>query len=281
MHDLNLKPLFEILPAGVEAEQSILVCEISKDCFIYTIKDINKNMCMAMAMYSFDPIASVDTNSYALDAFLQKQLTFASAFKKVCVVYSYDESVMIPFNLYNSAENDDVLNLIYGDIENNNITLTDLITENESYNTYRVPASVLKVMSIHFPNAETAHQYSVLLRKMKAEEGNKLLLIFYSQKIVVVLKNNSLVQFINTIYYNTPEDVSYALLNICAQYNASDVSVEVYGFVEKESALFREIYKYFESVAFATLPLDYNYKEEILQHPHHFFSHLFAINSCE
>ena len=280
-HFKRLKALFEILPSGIQAEHCILVCEISKDSFCYTIKDVDKNMCMAVAAYNLDTFASVEDNSYHIDEMIRKQLVFTNAFKKVCIVYAYPESVLIPFSLYNSSENDNVVDLIHGDLTDDCVTLTDLITERKCYNTYRVPVSILKVMSAQFPNAENAHQYSLLLRKDLAGAGYNLLLIFYSEKMVVRLQKDDSPEFINTFFYNTLEDVSYILLNICKQYAAVNVSVVIHGFIEKESVLYKEIYKYFEAVTFAPLPQDYNYKEEILQYPAHYFSHLFAIDSCE
>jgi hypothetical protein len=57
--------------------------------------------------------------------------------------------------------------------------------------------------------------------------------------------------------------------------------VAVSGLIEKDSVLYKEIYKYFETIDFASLPAAYTYVEGITRQPPHYFSHIFAIDSCE
>ena len=236
-------------------------------------------MFLGLGVYNFDKAKMSDNDNTELDVTIENKTILSENFKKICIIYSFAESVLIPFTLYNSAENDFILSLIHGDMESNTITLTDLIAEKEIYNTYRIPAPILKSISTKFPAAETRHQYSFLLKQPIA--GDKLLIIFYSQKIVIRLNRNGLTEFINNYYYNAPEDVSYFLLNVCRQNELTNIPVEISGLIEKDSVLFKEIYKYFESVFFAKLDDKFDYTEEILQYPAHYFSHLFATDLCE
>ena len=66
-------------------------------------------------------------------------------------MYSFAESVLIPFALYSSLENENVLNLVHGDLQNNTSVLTDLITESGVYNAYRVSTPILNVFKSKFP----------------------------------------------------------------------------------------------------------------------------------
>ena len=148
---------------------------------------------------------------------LQLQSLLSGDFKKVHMVYSFEESVLIPFSLYDSQENGNALNLIHGDLQSNTSILTDVITEKGIYNTYRVPTPLLLVIRSKFPEAVNRHQYSVLLKQVPAG-GDKLSVIFYSKKIVLTLNKNGVAQFIKSFAYKTAEEVSYVLLNTCKQF---------------------------------------------------------------
>lgn len=275
-----MKAVFEILPVSVDAGKCILICEISNEGFSFAIKNDEQNTYVAVAVFQFDK--GTDRKDYGniLQDAIQKQSLFSAGFEKVFIMYSFEESVLIPFNLYSSLENENVLKLIHGDIQNNTSVLTDLVTESGVYNVYRVPSQVVTIFKHKFPDAVNLHQYSVLLRQPQ-EKNDKLYIIFYLQKIVVKLNKNGSTILLNSFYFNKAEDVSYVLLNICKQFEVENIPLEISGLIEKDSALYKEIYKYFETVEFASLPSISNYADGITQQPSHYFSNIFAVDSCE
>ena len=275
-----LKRVLEILPADIDAQKCILVLEISDEGFSYAIKDDDENTYVAVAVFHFDKGPGADDHSMILQNELERESLLSGNFKKVCIMYSVPESVLIPFSFYNSRENTNVVNLIHGDLQCNDPVLTDVITETGTYNTYRVSSRVLDVIRSTFPDAVNRHQYSVLLNQVPVE-GNILLIIFYSKKVVIMLHKNGSTQFINTFPYETADDVLYILLNTCKQFDVENIPVEISGMIEKTSALSKEIFKYFTSVSFAGLPSGINYSEEITSHPSHYFSYIFAVDPCE
>jgi hypothetical protein len=275
----TLKAVLEILPVDLDAHKCTLVFEISNEGFSYAIKDDN-NAYIAVAVFHFDKSTGVDDYSIILQMELQRQPLLSGNFKKVYIMYSFGESVLIPFSLYNSRENTNVLNLIHGDLQSNISVLTDVIAENGIYNSYRVPTPAVSVIKSKFPHAVNRHQYSVLLKQVPAEE-DKLLIIFYPKKVVMMLNKNGSTQFINTFSYDTADDVLYILLNTCKQFEVANIPVEINGMLEVNSGLSKEIHKYFSSVSFTKLPAGCNYSEEITRHPVHYFSYIFAVDSCE
>jgi hypothetical protein len=274
-----LKAVLEILPVHLDAHKCTLVFEISNEGFSYSIKD-DDNAYVGVAVFHFDKSTGPDDYSIILQNELQRQPLFSGNFKKVYIMYSFGESVLIPFSLYNSRENNNMLNLIHGDLQSNVSVLTDVITENGIYNSYRVPTHVLSVITSKFPDAINRHQYSVLLKQVPPEE-DKLLIIFYPKKIVMMLNKNGNTRFINTFSYDTADDVLYILLNTCRQFEVENIPVEINGMLAMNSTLSKEIHKYFSPVNFTELPAGHNYSEEITKHPSHYFSYIFAVNSCE
>jgi len=277
----TLKTVLEILPVEIDAYRSILVCEISNEGFSYAIKNDDTNTYVGVSVSHFNKNTGADDDySINLQNGLGLQSLLSGNFKKVYIINSFGESVLIPFYLYDSQENKNALNLIHGDLQDNASILTDVIAQHEIYNSYRVSTPLLSVIKSKFPGAINRHQYTVLLKQVPAEE-DKMLVIFYSKKIVVMLNKNKSTQFINTFAYTTAEEVLYILLNTCKQFEAENIPLEISGMIENNSALSKEIFKYFASVSFKKLPAGCNYSEEITKHPSHYFSHIFAADSCE
>ncbi len=274
-----MKKVFEILPVDLDPHKCILFCEVSNEGFSYSIKDIDENRYVSVAVFHFDKAIAKD-EAGILSEGLQGHSVLTGNFKKVHIIYSFPESVIIPFSLYSSHENDNVLDLIHGDLPGDTVTLTDIIAENGIYNTYRVPETIVNVLKYNFPYATNTHQYSILLKE-SAIAGDKIKLIFYPKKFVMYLKQDSVTRFVNTFSYDTAEDVSYILLNTCRQYEAENIPVEISGLIEENSTLYKEIYKYFSDVKLSILPAGCDYSEEIARHPPHYFSHIFAADLCE
>lgn len=275
-----MKTLFEILPESIDADNCMLVCEMTPEGFSYAIKNEEQNQYVGVAVFEYGK--ETDEKEYGNNVrdVIANQSLLHGNFKKVCVMYCYKESVLIPFTLYSSLENENVLNLVHGDIANNASILTDLVAEGGVYNVYRVPAQVHAALNATFPGAEFTHQYSILSKKNQPE-GDKLFVTFYQNRILLKLNKSSQTRLLNSFCYNTAEDVSYILLNACKQFDVTHADVEIDGLIEKDSNLYKEIYKYFETINFAAAPQGENYSEKISEQPAHYFSHIFAIDSCE
>ena len=275
-----MKKIFEILPPVVEAANCILICEMSNEGFSFAIKEENQNLFVGLAVYHFDKSTPPVGFPIALQIVFHQNKLLAESFKKTIIIYSFAESVLIPFSFHNAMQNADILNLMYGDIPANDTILSDKIAAARVYNSFRIPASVLEVMNTQFPKATSLHQYSFLLNQPVTQE-NKLYIIFYGQKMVVSLIKDGKHQLLNSFNYHSPQDVAYTLLNICQQFEVPEIHVEISGLVEKKSPLFKEMYKYFQNVELSVLPEETKVSEEILEYPAHYFSHIFALYSCE
>jgi len=275
-----MRTVFEILPASFDAKSCTLICEVSNEGFAFCIKDDINNSFLGLAIYNYDktkPLVGLPIDLQIV--FHEKKEILSQNFNKVFVVYSLPQSVLIPFSIYNSDRNTTIMNLMHGDLHLNEIVLTDLITEQSIYNCYRIPVALYEVLQEHYPNADSSHQYSLLLKK-PVEETDKLSVIFYGQKLIVSLKKNGKLQLINSYKYNTPEDASYVLLNICHQTGNENIGLEISGLIEEDSSLYKELYKFFTDIEFAKLPDGFSYSEEIKNYPSHYFSYIFAIDSC-
>ncbi|MGN6532538.1 MAG: DUF3822 family protein [Ginsengibacter sp.] len=275
-----MRTLFEILPSSFDPENCSLLCEVSNEGFSFFIKNEESNSFVGFGVYHYDKKKPAIGFPIALQIIFHQKEILSKKFKNIGLVYSFPESVLVPFSLYEREKNQVLMNMMFGDLNQEDVLLTDVISERSMYNCYRIPGSLAEVIQNQFPNAVSTHQYSLLL-KTTAEGSDQLTLIFYTQKVVVCFKTGEAYQLVNSFCYEAPEDVSYNLLNVCQQLKIEDPPVVVHGLIEENSPLFKEIYKYFSQISFAPLPVENFYTDEISKFPSHYFSHIFAIDSCE
>ena len=82
--------------------------------------------------------------------------------------------------------------------------------------------------------------------------------------------------------YTAPDDVLYYLLKCCQQLNFSQQTMKVFlsGLIEKDSALYRELYKYFINLEFESLAREIKLTEALTIHPEHYYSSISKLAAC-
>ncbi|HZI69465.1 MAG TPA: DUF3822 family protein [Hanamia sp.] len=275
-----MRPVFEILPSGYEPENCVLICEVNNEGFSYCVRDENSKTFPGVAVYHFDPKKPSAGFPIALQVLFHQQEIFSRKFQKVCVVYSFPESVLIPFSMYNRERNQTMMNMMFGDVNSADMILTDVITGQSMYNCYRIHTATLEMVKTQFPNASISHQYSNLFKK-KVGEIDRLNVIFYSQKIVVDVQKEGKHLLLNSFEYSAAQDAPYILLNICRQFGLQKMPLHISGLIEENSSLYKELYKYFDEIEFAKLREDYSYADAITNFSSHYFSYIFDIDPCE
>lgn len=275
-----MNTVFEILPSAYEPENCSLICEVSNEGFSYCIKDEEANNFLGLAVYHYDSAKPAVGFPISLQVLFHQKAIFSKKFKKVCVTYSFPQSVLIPFSMFNREKNQTLMNMMFGDVDGNDIILSDVISDQSLYNTYRLSAATVEMVKNQFPNASISHQYSLILKK--ALNGNdQLSVIFYTQKVVVHLVKEGKHQLMNSYNFTAEKDISYILLNICKQFEIKKIHLVLCGLIEENSALYKEIYKYFDDMEFPGFREGYQYSEGITSFPSHYFSHIFDADSCE
>ena len=275
-----MNTVFEILPSSYESEKCSLLCEVSNEGFSCCIKDEEAKSFLGLAIYHFDSTKPAVGFPISLQVLFHQHEFFSKKFKKICIVYSFPQSVLIPFSLYDREKNQTLMNLMFGDVDGNDVILSDLISDQSLYNTYRLSVATVEMVKNQFPNSSITHQYSLIL-KNHVNENDRLSVIFYTQKIVVHLFKEGKHQLLNSYSFITEKDISYILLNICKQLEIQKVHLVLSGLIEENSGLYKEIYKYFDNIEFSAFREGYSYSEGISKFPSHYFSHIFDIDSCE
>jgi hypothetical protein len=273
-----LQQVFQILPLDINPSDTNFFGEVSDGGFSFFYQNDADKMITGLSVFIFEK-KNININIASdLQKIFNDQDLLKRTFKNIFVSYSFCESVLTPRVHYYEKQNSENINLVFGDATTG-IILTDHIEALDLYNAYRIPADVHEVINSHYSNANTIHQYSVLVKQL-SPGGNILRVIFYHHKIIIVLQKDGKLQIIQAFSYKTAEDVVYHMLNVCNQFNVAEPDVELCGMIEKDSALFTEIQKYFLNINFAALPSELLYTDEIKEYPSQFFSHLFSFALC-
>ena len=177
---------------------------------------------------------------------------FSHIYKKIIITWLLPESILTPGPLFKDGYKSEMLSVLFGPGDAP-VCKTDFLPQNNIHNTYRVAGDLHAIVVNKFPGCRQGHQFSMLPEIDCGEgQGISLLCIFYNAGFAIQLKNAGQLIFVNYFNYNAPEDVSYYLLSICKNFEADPekINLVLAGLVEKESVLYRELYKYFVNVSF-------------------------------
>jgi hypothetical protein len=114
------------------------------------------------------------------------------------------------------------------------------------------------------------------------DEEEYMKTVFYSDKMVVIIFKNGQLQLIQTFPYHDSKDPAYHLLNCCQQLKLDPEKLvfEASGLVERQSALYNELYKYFLQLSFEHIEDNIIITDELKEYPLHYFSSLLKMAVC-
>lgn len=271
-----MTPLFNIRPTQVDFSNARLFIEIGEYGLSYFVLD-ETNTFSLVCIHQFADKLQAESS---IRNILYGDTIFKEKFRKIDILYSFSESVLVPKELSNAAANKEMLELVYGDFSDK-VIRGDFMYKHTIQNVYRIPNSIDLLVNNLFAAANYTHLYS-LLPDLAKSDRNELYTIFSPNHIIVMLSKKGRLQVIQNFTYQTPEDAAYHLLNVCESFDAErdQTSVVLTGMVDASSPLYAELYKYFLQIEFNVLSDQFQYSDEVKTYPEHFFSHLFAIATC-
>ncbi len=128
-----------------------------------------------------------------------------------------------------------------------------------------------ETMQESFRGAAFNHQFIPLLSSFH-EKNNTVYLFFYPHYFTLAAFKASKLQVIQTVKYNSPEDVLYFVLNVYQQYSV-ERNTEIFcgGFIDGKSKLFELLHQYFDGLQLMKTDENLFAIEEFKQYPTHYF----------
>ncbi|HWN89222.1 MAG TPA: DUF3822 family protein [Chitinophagaceae bacterium] len=271
-----MKPSFHIKAATEynPANSILLMIAGTRHCSFAIMNYLSKEL-VEFGYYT----SAEDENDYK--DFFEGIESLNSRYYQTAIGYDANESVQIPSVIYKYEDGQLNLDAAYG----KNVHTT-VISENipgwNLYNIYRLPSSLHMAISWKFLSAKSWSINSVLLKGYSSKNEEGMVIDFKTDEFSIVVLKNSKLLLANTFMYTSPEDVLYYLLKCCHQLNLSQqmVRISLSGLIEKDSAVYRELHKYFINLQFESLSADVKLAEALTVHPEHYFSSISKLAAC-
>lgn len=196
----------------------------------------------------------------------------------VFVFYNFRDSVLVPEQFHNEANNGTLLDLMFGKTDDCFLA-QDKTETNKIVNVYRVPEQVHHWFMLHFPNCEFVHSSSRQAAEIRQDINLRCIVSYGNLKII--FSQNGQLQLIQQFSYSSPEDALYHLIRVCESHGCKpeDVKLELFGLLTPDSGLYQLIYNYFSTVELGTGNVTALEGENDTELPAHYFSHLIELAS--
>lgn len=166
-------------------------------------------------------------------------------YKKVNIICESDSYIFIPTPFFKQDEAIDFLYFQHKK-EKNERVLYNYVPDWDTVNVFAVPTALEQALARLFPESIIEHQLSWLLKnKIKPQHTNSLSIWVRSKMLDVIALKNGKLQLLNSFSYQTPEDLTYHVLNIIEQLSLDieKCNVQLYN-SEKKPELARILEKY-------------------------------------
>lgn len=270
MHDSNLplKKLFTIPFSITDPGQPLtLLLRVGENHFSFAIVNDIASRVYQLGYYSLDKNV-VDDISNIYD---EEKLGDHNYFK-VLIAFDYPQFVLVPHEVYVPDEQDALLRSSHPIVIPSHI-VAESIAPWHLYNIYALPSNARNWLAKKFPSANYWHQFSIYLNSLDpADESPRIIIDFRKDDFTVAATARGKLLVAQTYNYTSSEDVLYFLLKICQDHELSqqDVVVEISGLIDKQSAMYKELYQYFIHINLR----DVKWQVEESEYPPHFFTTL-------
>jgi Protein of unknown function (DUF3822) len=278
---LYCTPMKQVFKIGSSEElnpsQAVLLMEIGETHCCFAIFDYANQMMLQLDYYTADEKDRTDILHTVLDAHAELK----QSFRQAIIGYYMPENILIPSKLYQYDQSQVMLEAMYE--KDKKTIVTESIAEWQLYNAYCVPSSIHRLLERTYATGNFWHVYSIILKNgIQKQESGTLIVDFKTDTFCAVLTKGDSLLLAQIFSYTRSGDVLYWLLKICEQLSLSqaEVSVVLSGLIDKQSAVFKELYQYFLNVEFASVENDIRLSRDFEDYPAHFFSSLYKLASC-
>ena len=222
-------------------------------------------------------------DAYTLEYILGTEKYKNETFSEVILVSTAPNNCLVPQNIFKSHLSNSIYETIHGD-EDNEMVSFDEVHQWELVNVYGVDKHLYDYLKSIFPQTRTMHFISlslVSIFKNNLEDLDALVKCYFTTNyLTIVLVKGAQLQFAQSVYYETTEDVIYQILNLFDKYHIdiTDVKALVSGHIDQDAATWKELRKYLLDIDFenSAIPSD-QLSENTAITSHYFTPHLHVL----
>lgn len=278
-------PVFDIvLPTlqDSDLQQSTLLIEIGERQVSFVWFKKNNRQLLKLQQFHFQGSAGWPPIDWLQDV-LAIDPAYLDSIKEAIVVYNLPECQLIPGSSFNFEFNKPLIETLCGNAPKG-LVLSEKIQGKDIYSIYRVPRELHGLIQKSFVSGKYWHFYSLLLQiGPNTTPGTPCIqAVFFQDLFVAAFYDSEGLKLLQTYSYQQPEDVSWILLHACQQFNIDSGSVvlELGGLIENNSALYKELEKYFGNIVWNEVSTSDWANEELEAQPLHYFSPILKMALC-
>jgi len=219
-----------------------------------------------------------------LQSVLSSEMLSGVHFSDVVMIHNQKEMTLVPSALYSQYLDTVLIETIHGDQFDLSVSSDD-VHQWELHNVYGTDKSMFSMIVDTYPQARQVQYMSVCLRSIfrtLREDASQWLKLYILPSCInlVVLKGEQL-QIAQSFYYETPEDIIYNVLNVVDKYrlDVAEAIVEVSGLIDSESAIWKELKKYFLNIELEPCS-SVSAESQGSAIPSHYFTPFFLVPKC-
>lgn len=219
---------------------------------------------------------------WLLEHLYEHHMDLQAPFNQTLISYHFPDSIFVPLRYFNPTEAPFLINSLVGKIADE-IILSEPVTDWQLQNIYRVSRSLHLILEKNFATGKFWHTYTIALKNSSsANDGTKLWADFKTHEFTVLLIRDHVFQLAQTFPYSTPADVLYHLLKVCSNFSIiqNEINIILSGLIEKQSALYEELHKYFLHIEFNSPNGAIRMDESFYDYPAHYFSSIYKLAAC-
>ncbi|MFN5422795.1 MAG: DUF3822 family protein [bacterium] len=224
-------------------------------------------------------------NADTVVEFLKNTNVFQKKYHSVVFVHHSAESVLIPQVLFISGTESELISTTHGDA----VAYTffkDGSYHSDIINVFAIDAKINAVSTDLFPKVSHTHINSILLKDIDRREiqhtEDLIEMIFYPSSFHLTVLKGRDVQFLQTFYFETKDDISYYLSSAIQEFaiNPDTLKLSVCGFIKDDSIFMSTIRQHIPQVELLNPQVPISIPAEA-EFPLHYFTPIFISTQCE
>lgn len=271
-----MKQLFYIKDEALLVEgKSALYLIVGKRHFSFTIYKSNTNEIVCSAYYEME-----ERDDWKLRV-LELHPELLINFEYVKIVYDLPEIAVIPTSLIDETILKLHLQTLYP-INRYDILYADSIQNKEVKIGYSVSQELHNWINEIFPSAISSHLTVAFINSCTKTNTDSIFIDFRSGEFLVLVFKKEQLQLVQYYLFTNLADILYYLLKICEQLELSqdNVRIIISGLIEKDSAIYEELYKYFLNIEFEKSNKSVNFIDAFNEFPEYYFTSISKIITC-
>ncbi len=242
-----------------------LSLQISIDGFCFALFHLTSQTYIGVAEYVMSNNTDQTVTAF-FEEVVKEDQWLQGTFKSVSAAFTATNNTLIPSALFEEERIEDYLSINIRSNRSDKLLHNRLI-KSEIINCFTLDKDIYNVITKQYPGANLIHQGTIQIEAAAHQQlkNPTIFLQFNRKSIDIVAVKDEQTQLMNSFDYKTSEDVIYYLLYVMEQlaFNQNDTTVLLMGNIQKESNVYKLLYKYIHTLSLVEWPAVVQYAQPV------------------